>query len=250
MTDAGSHNDPAPTPSPSTGAPTGLSLLDTYRIRILSSVVLSLLLLIGVVRLPLLPDPARVGWQVAAARGPDPISLRELQHLWIETTEAQGAHEEASGPSSPRDRRLDREAAPPPTVEQALPSPSSLHSRPAVLDFSQQMPSIEGGLSAYYIQITYPKAAVAAGIEGRLVLEFTVEVDGVPTHIDVVKPLHPLCDSAAVRALRKTRFVPGRHEDEVVAVRMRLPVSFQLIDTEQDPSDGRQEADSTLTATL
>jgi protein TonB len=248
MTDAGSQNATSTTHAPARGNPAGLPLLHAYRIRMLTSVAFTLLLLIGVVRLPLLPDPARVGWQAAAARGPDPISLRELQHRWIEADEASGTTESAPHDARPLDAPPDHEPPPTPVEEPALPSPSSLDSRPAVLSFSQQMPSIEGGLSAYYVHITYPQAAVAAGIEGRLVLEFTVEVDGVPTHIDIIKPLHPLCDSAAVRALRKTRFVPGRHEDQVVAVRMRLPVSFQLINTKQPPPRDRKSADSTLTA--
>lgn len=121
-----------------------------------------------------------------------------------------------------------------------LPSPAvrtplqKLKLTPA-LEFAERMPNIAGGLGSYYIHIDYPREAIEKGIEGRLILVFTVEHDGSASEISVLQSLHPLCDSAAVQALRKTRFVPGRQDDEVVRVRMRLPVRFRLIQpSEQD----------------
>lgn len=101
-----------------------------------------------------------------------------------------------------------------------------------IFDAAQTMPHIVGGIGAYYIHIEYPEEALMAGIEGRLMLSFIVEPDGRTSGIDVIRPLHPACDSAAVRALRQTRFVPGRQNGERVPVRMHLPVRFRLVDDE------------------
>ena len=98
------------------------------------------------------------------------------------------------------------------------------------LDIAEHMPNIEGGIGAYYINIAYPEEAKILGIQGRLVLHFVVETDGTTSRIRVHKPLHPLCDSAAVQALRRTIFIPGKQNGSPVRVRMSLPVSFQLID--------------------
>ena len=68
-----------------------------------------------------------------------------------------------------------------------------------------------------------------------VVLAFVVELDGSLSELEVLQSLHPLCDSAAVNALRKTRFIPGRQNGRVVRVRMRLPVRFRLVDPE--PTD-------------
>ncbi len=106
-----------------------------------------------------------------------------------------------------------------------------------ILDRAEIMPEIRGGLGAYYIMIDYPKEAIDQGIEGKLVMTFTVNPDGSATDILVSQSLHTLLDSAAVQALRRTRFIPGRHMGKSARVRMRLPVRFQLIDP----------ADSTLT---
>lgn len=104
-----------------------------------------------------------------------------------------------------------------------------------VLDTAQRMPEIVGGIGSYYIHIEYPEEAMEAGIEGRLVLSFVVESNGHTTEVEVIERLHPACDSAAVRALRRTRFVPGRQNGDTVPVRMRLPVRFELIEPDGDP---------------
>ncbi len=98
-----------------------------------------------------------------------------------------------------------------------------------VLESADIMPEIRGGLRAYYILIHYPEEAIQLGLEGRLILTFTVNQDGTTSDVMVTEPLHALLDSAAVQALRKTRFVPGQHLGKSARVRMRLPVRFELV---------------------
>lgn len=98
-----------------------------------------------------------------------------------------------------------------------------------ILEYAEIMPEIPGGIGAYYILIEYPKEAISRGLEGSLSLIFTVNQDGTTSEIQVERSLHALLDSAAVQALRRTRFIPGRHHGETARVRMRLPVRFQLI---------------------
>ncbi|MXY07783.1 MAG: energy transducer TonB [Rhodothermaceae bacterium] len=98
-----------------------------------------------------------------------------------------------------------------------------------VLEHAEIMPEIPGGIGAYYILIEYPEEAISQGIEGSLSLIFTVNRDGTTSDILVERSLHALLDSAAVQALRRTRFIPGRHQGETARVRMRLPIRFQII---------------------
>ncbi len=98
-----------------------------------------------------------------------------------------------------------------------------------VLDHADVMPKIHGGLGAYYILINYPEEAINQGIEGKLTLTFTVNEDGRTSDIQVTHPLHTLLDSAAVQALRRTRFIPGQHLGKSARIRMRLPVRFELV---------------------
>ena len=99
-----------------------------------------------------------------------------------------------------------------------------------ILEYAEIMPEIPGGMGAYYILIEYPDEAISKGIEGSLSLIFTVNQDGTTSDILVERPLHALLDSAAVQALRRTRFIPGRHQGETARVRMRLPVRFQIVE--------------------
>ncbi len=114
-------------------------------------------------------------------------------------------------------------------AEDSAPELSKVENMP-VLDFVEEMPQVRGGLAAYYIHIEYPAEAKLRGIQGRLILGFVVEPDGTTSNVHIMDGLHPLCDSAAVRALRRTTFIPGQHQGKAKRVRMRLPVRFVLID--------------------
>lgn len=92
-----------------------------------------------------------------------------------------------------------------------------------------QIPEVVGGMGAFYLQVRYPMAARQQGIEGRLRLEFIVTREGTPRNIQVIDPLHPLTDTAAVRALRSVQFRPATHDGAPVAARMTLPVRFRLV---------------------
>ena len=104
-----------------------------------------------------------------------------------------------------------------------------------ILEFAEQAPALVGGLGSLYLHIRYPQAAIDEGIQGQLILRFVVEPDGRTTEIVVEKSLHPLCDSAAVRALREVAFRPGRQDGEAARVRMRLPVRFRIVDAGGQP---------------
>lgn len=212
------------------------SSLRTYVVRVQLALVGVLLILLGVTHLPLHPATPALGWQFNDAPRSYRIDLIELPDDPAAASSAASGgaipttHREALPEPEPDpldeagggDEALDASEAPDPDL-------AAMESRSAVLEFSEQMPEIEGGIGSYYLNIQYPRAAIEAGVHGRLILSFVVEQDGRPTQIEVLQSLHPLCDSSAVRALRQTRFVPGRQNGEPVRVRMRLPVHFKIV---------------------
>lgn len=209
--------------------------LDAYTIRMMASLAASLLLLTLCFRLPLDVPPTRIGWGFEPYdKDPllDVVDIRQASTgdgagVLVTTV---GTRKDATVAGTDQERGDEEQEI------ASLPAPADpavlqkLKTRP-ILEFAEQMPDITGGMGAYYIHIEYPPAAIAAGIEGRLVLNFVVEPDGSPTGIEVLQSLHPLCDSSAVHALRKTRFIPGRQNGVAARVRMRLPIRFRLIDT-------------------
>ena len=74
----------------------------------------------------------------------------------------------------------------------------------------------------------YPEAALHAWIEGTVVLEFTISVDGIATDIKVVQSLGFGCDEAAVESLKESRFIPAKRGNTPVPVRVRVPIRFSL----------------------
>lgn len=203
------------------------ALLDVYPVRMMAAMSTSLAVVLLAVHLPLHRLPPAIGWQTASSSLTlltlhDVIEQQDEVRSGVPITRFDGEQDTGEGEAEPPTRE---EEAPPP--EQ--PALARLQTRQAALEFSEVQPQVKGGLGAYYINIDYPEAARNAGIEGRLVLAFVVEKDGTSSQVSLLKPLHPLLDSAAVRALRRTRFIPGEQNGELVRVKMRLPVRFQIV---------------------
>ncbi|MFQ5570527.1 MAG: energy transducer TonB [Rhodothermales bacterium] len=214
-------------------------LLGSYQTRIMLTLAASLLIVTTVLHLPFNVPLYRIGWGQIGATDQPRLEVVDINTKSTER-EPSGAIittfgindeivEEDDGDDALQGDADDNEAEPLPSPA-TLPPIKKLEIRQAVLDYADEQPDIQGGLGAYYIHIEYPQKAIDKGIEGRLVLSFIVEPDGTPSNIRVLKPLHPLCDSSAVGALRKTRFIPGRQNGETVRVRMQLPVRFTIID--------------------
>ena len=75
----------------------------------------------------------------------------------------------------------------------------------------------------------YPPQARMRKIEGNVVVEFVVGVDGMVTGVRVLTAQPgELFVSSAVRAIERWRFVPGTRRGEAVAARVRQRVEFKL----------------------
>ncbi len=201
----------------------------TYTVRMLLSLALTLGLLIVLVRLPWHVAPPPIGWRLVdedrrLALIATQLEARAAEDTGVPITRFAIPETEAKNEGTRDSSEFQAQDFP-----QKPEPPARLEAMEAILEHAEKPPQIIGGLGAYYIHIEYPEEAIRAGIEGQLVLRFVVEKDGTPTHIRVIKPLHPLCDSAAVAALRRTRFIPGMQNGQPVRVHMQLPVRFRLL---------------------
>jgi periplasmic protein TonB len=220
-----------------------------YTIRLMGSLAGSLLLIIAAVHLPILDPPGIIGWEVVSAR----------ERLTVEIVDAPERRQPAGSEvpitvfnqteTPAPDDEAGAEYDIPVPVEQERRIPQAKRMSMRVLEFADTMPQIQGGISNYYLNIEYPPEAQAAGIEGRLVLSFVVETNGQLSEVEVVSSLHPLCDSAAVRALRDVRFVPGMQNGVAVRVRMHLPVRFELLNREKLSSHPQQTGEMRRSST-
>jgi protein TonB len=73
----------------------------------------------------------------------------------------------------------------------------------------------------------YPVIARAAGVQGTVLLQATIGLDGRVEDVQVLRSV-PLLDEAAVTAVRQWRYTPTRLNGQPVAVVMTVTVGFRL----------------------
>lgn len=99
--------------------------------------------------------------------------------------------------------------------------------------FVEEMPEYPGGISELMKfvaeNLDYPPEAVAANIQGRVVLKFVVNTDGSADRIEVLRSVDPLLDNEAIRVVKSLpHFRPGKQGGVPVPVWFTIPVFFRL----------------------
>ena len=96
-----------------------------------------------------------------------------------------------------------------------------------------EMPQFIGGencLINYLVQsVKYPIPAFEKGIEGRVIVEFTVRKDGSITDIEVVRAVDKYLDEEAIRIVKAMpRWQPGKMHGEIVDCKYTVPIVFRI----------------------
>lgn len=78
------------------------------------------------------------------------------------------------------------------------------------------------------IKPVYPKFARANGIQGTVFLEVEVLKDGSVRNIRVIRSVSADLDEAAIEAVRKVKFQPGKSSGQPVDVLLKIPIEFSL----------------------
>jgi len=96
----------------------------------------------------------------------------------------------------------------------------------------KEMPEFPGGIDKMLQFIAenvhLPKCVIAAQVEGRSIIEFTVEKDGTLSDFKVVRSLHKECDEEAIRVLKTMpKWKPGMERGKPVKIKYTVPVEFR-----------------------
>lgn len=124
------------------------------------------------------------------------------------------------------DQALDTNLGPPPE-EDAGPDEEKEPTQEIFVAVEEQ-PELIGGMEALQEDVEYPEFARRAGLQGRVFVEFVVDKNGNVTNPTIKRGVHRLLDKAAIEAVKKQKFRPGRQRGDPVKVRMALPVVFRL----------------------
>jgi len=79
------------------------------------------------------------------------------------------------------------------------------------------------------VEPEYTKEAAKKKIEGVVVLNTTIGVDGVPADIKVEKTLDHGLDRKAIECLRKWRFSPALRDQGPIPTTVRVEMNFRLL---------------------
>ena len=96
-----------------------------------------------------------------------------------------------------------------------------------------EMPEFPGGLDVLELWLMnntqYPEAALQAGVQGKVIVSFIVDVDGSVTDCSIFQSLSPSCDEEALRVVKSMpKWKPGMYEGQPVRVSFMLPINFQF----------------------
>ncbi|WP_339751598.1 M56 family metallopeptidase [Algoriphagus aquimarinus] len=102
-----------------------------------------------------------------------------------------------------------------------------------IYDVVEKQPDPVGGMAGWnaYLSetLTYPAQARTLGIEGTVILVFTVNSDGSLSDVEVLRGIGGGADEEAVRAIENApNWTPGSQKGVSVNSRMRLPIRFKL----------------------
>ncbi len=92
----------------------------------------------------------------------------------------------------------------------------------------EEMPEPIGGIEAIQKKIIYPEIAKRAGVEGKVYILAYVDETGTVTKTEILKGIGAGCDEAAEKAIRETKFKPGKQRGKSVKVKVAVPIIFKL----------------------
>ncbi len=119
-----------------------------------------------------------------------------------------------------------------PSIYPLIANSKSSYDESKVFNIVEEPPRFPGGMKVlgefirYYMQ--YPKEAMDNNIKGKVIIEFSVNLDGSTSDYKVTKSLGYGCDEEAIRVLKLLPdWVPGYQRGRAVLTKHKLPFTFQ-----------------------
>ena len=90
-------------------------------------------------------------------------------------------------------------------------------------------PQFIGDPETLFREVRYPESARRADIEGRVIVQFTVDKEGYPRDFIILRGIGGGCDEEVIRVITEhARFKPAISQGKAVPVRASLPIIFRL----------------------
>ncbi|MDY0015078.1 MAG: energy transducer TonB [Bacteroidales bacterium] len=113
---------------------------------------------------------------------------------------------------------------------EALPEPEVEDIPFRVVEVNPEFPGGDEALMKYLKDnIIYPKSAIEAGMQGKVMVEFVVERDGSITNVSIYRGKGQILNNEALRVVKSMpKWNPGKQRGKNVRAIFKLPIVFQL----------------------
>ncbi len=92
----------------------------------------------------------------------------------------------------------------------------------------EEMPEIKGGMESLMKNLIYPELAIRAGLQGTVYIVAFINEKGDVDKVEVLRGIGGGCDEAALEAVKKTKFIPGRQRGQPIKTQVSIPIRFHL----------------------
>lgn len=104
---------------------------------------------------------------------------------------------------------------------------------------NEEAAEIEGGMEVLYKYIgkklKYPKEARKNDVEGKVFVQFIVNIDGTISDVTILKGIHPVLDAEVIRVIelfntdkKAPQWIPGTNDGKPVRQKFIFPITFML----------------------
>lgn len=94
----------------------------------------------------------------------------------------------------------------------------------------ETMPNLNGGIGELQSKIVYPEIALKANIQGRVIVQFIIDEQGMVQNPRIIRGIGGGCDEEAIRVIQEATFSPGLQRGRPVKVQYSLPITFKIKD--------------------
>ena len=135
--------------------------------------------------------------------------------------------------------KKNKASAPAEAEEVAIPETKSYQvtvtDDPVPFDIIEVKPGFNGGDSNEFAKwvnshLKYPEGAKKAGVQGRVLIQFTVNADGSMSDVKLLRGVSPELDEESIRVVSScpVKWTPGMQDGKPVPVTFNFPIVYQL----------------------
>jgi len=107
-------------------------------------------------------------------------------------------------------------------------SPAKVNAQDDYTAVAETPPAAVGGETAIYKNVDYPEMAKKARVEGKVYVLVLINEKGDVDDAKLIKGIGMGCDDAALSAIKKAKFTPGKTGGSPVKAKLTMAINFKL----------------------